>query len=113
MSSTNVAVSPSSPPTGAALAKAVETNPALVLINSKAKEGLFKHIQDEIANFKPDTSTAKGRDAIKSFAFKITKTKTAIDAAGKTLTEDARKTMLRTEPFQKYPALIAKMGIEK
>ena len=27
--------------------------------------------------------------------------------------EEARKTMLRTEPFQKYPALIAKMGIEK
>ena len=27
--------------------------------------------------------------------------------------EDARKTMLRTEPFQKYPALIAKLGIPK
>ncbi len=27
--------------------------------------------------------------------------------------DEARKTMLRTEPFQKYPALIAKLGIEK
>ncbi len=27
--------------------------------------------------------------------------------------EEARKTMLRTEPFQKYPMLVAKLGIEK
>lgn len=83
----------SSLPTGSALATIVESNPSIVLINPKAKEGLFNHIKDEISNFTPDVSTARGRDAIKSFAFKITKTKTAIDAAGKLLTEDARKTI--------------------
>jgi hypothetical protein len=26
--------------------------------------------------------------------------------------EEARKSLLRTEPFQKYPALVAKLGLD-
>lgn len=69
---------------------AVAQTPAIVLTDNQKRDELFAHIQREIDAFEPDLSTAKGRDAIKSFAFKITRTKTAIDDAGKKLNEDAR-----------------------
>lgn len=69
---------------------AVAQNPALVLVDTGKRDDLFAHIRSEIEAFIPDVTTAKGRDAIKSFAYKITRTKTAIDDAGKKLNEDAR-----------------------
>lgn len=72
------------------IAVIVAQTPALVLVDSAKRGDLFAHIKREISAFEPDVSTAKGRDAIKSFAFKITRTKTAIDDAGKKLNEDAR-----------------------
>lgn len=72
------------------IAVIVAQTPALVLVDSAKRDDLFAHIKREISAFEPDVSTAKGRDAIKSFAFKITRTKTAIDDAGKKLNEDAR-----------------------
>ncbi|WP_375194682.1 hypothetical protein [Sphingobium sp.] len=69
---------------------AVAQNPAIVLVDQGKRADLFAHIQQEIDAFTPDLSTARGRDAIKSFAFKITRTKTAIDDAGKKLNEEAR-----------------------
>jgi hypothetical protein len=68
----------------------VAQTPAVVLVDEVKREQLYEHIQREIDAFEPDVSTAKGRDAIKSLAFKVTRTKTAIDAAGKELNEDAR-----------------------
>lgn len=73
------------------IAVIVESNPAVVLLDAKSKDDLFNHIRSEIAAFEPDTSTAKGRAAIKSFAFKIVQTKTAVDDAGKKLTEEWRQ----------------------
>lgn len=78
------------PETGTSIAVIVESNPSIVLLNVKSKDDLFNHIRSEISAFKPDLTTAKGRDAIKSFAFKITRTKTAVDDAGKKLTEEWR-----------------------
>lgn len=72
------------------IAVIVAQTPAVVLTDDQQRDKLFAHIQREIDAFTPDLSTAKGRDAIKSFAFKITRTKTAIDDAGKKLNEDAR-----------------------
>ncbi|KFL47652.1 hypothetical protein IL54_3079 [Sphingobium sp. ba1] len=72
------------------IAVIVAQTPALVLVDSAKRDDLFAHIKREISAFEPDVSTAKGRDAIKSFAFKITRTKTAIDDAGKKLNEEAR-----------------------
>lgn len=69
---------------------AVAQNPALVLIDAGKRDDLYAHIQREIDEFVPDISTNKGREAIKSFAYKITRTKTAIDDAGKNLNEEAR-----------------------
>lgn len=72
------------------IALVVEQRPEIVLIDDGKREQLYEHIQREVDAFEPDLSTAKGRDAIKSLAFKITRTKTAIDAAGKKLNEEAR-----------------------
>jgi len=72
------------------IALAVADNPALVLADPVKRDDLLSHIKSEIAAFEPDLSTVKGRDAIKSFAYKITRTKTAIDDAGKKLNEEAR-----------------------
>jgi len=76
--------------TGTDIATIVAQTPVVVLLDVQKRDDLFTHIRREIEAFKPDTSTAKGRDAIKSLAYKITRTKTAIDAAGKELNEEAR-----------------------
>ncbi len=72
------------------IATIVAQTPAVVLVDSQKREQLYDHIQREVDAFEPDVSTTKGRDAIKSLAYKITRTKTAIDAAGKELNEEAR-----------------------
>lgn len=48
-------------------------------------EAIIKKVEDEVAAFKGDISTAAGRDAIASFAYKIARSKTAIDDMGKEL----------------------------
>lgn len=68
----------------------VTANPVTVLIDAKTYSDFYARMKAEIADFVPDVSTVKGRGEIASLAFKVTKTKTAIDAAGKKLNEDAR-----------------------
>lgn len=72
------------------IAVIVADNPAIVLADRAKRDDLFAHIKREIAAFEPDLSTATGRKEIKSLAYKITRTKTAIDDAGKKLNEQAR-----------------------
>lgn len=87
-----LAIGANDPPEDAKLSIAdlVAQSPAIVLTDEAKRAELFAHIEGEIAAFEPDLETAKGRAAIKSFAFDITKTKTAIDGAGKKMNEDAR-----------------------
>lgn len=51
---------------------------------------LIARIEAEVRAHVPDTSTAKGREAIKSLAYKVARSKTALDDAGKALNEEAR-----------------------
>lgn len=51
---------------------------------------LIARIEAEVRAHVPDTSTAKGREAIKSLAYKVARSKTALDEAGKALNEEAR-----------------------
>lgn len=74
-----------------AIALIVEQTPVVVLTDETKRNEFYAHIQAEIDAFEPDISTDKGRKAIKSLAFKITRTKTAIDAAGKELNDEARQ----------------------
>ena len=72
------------------IAVVVGQTPVVVLTDSKQREAFYAHIEREVEAFEADTSTEKGRKAIKSMAYKITRTKTAIDDAGKQLNEEAR-----------------------
>lgn len=69
----------------------VAATPAIVFADPRKADELFAHIQREIATFVPDLSTVTGRKAIASLAYKVAQTKTAIDAAGAELIEDATK----------------------
>jgi len=51
-------------------------------------DALLKEISIQAKSIVLDATTEKGRKEIASWAFKIAKTKTAIDSAGKSLTED-------------------------
>lgn len=73
------------------IAKIVAANPVAVLVDPKMYDALHRHIKAEADAFIPDLSTAMGRGKIASLAYKVTRTKTAIDNAGKKLNEDARK----------------------
>jgi hypothetical protein len=59
-----------------------------------AKNGLDPYMQmvrDEIDDFKPDLTTAKGRKEIASMANKVAKAKTALDKMGKDLVAELKK----------------------
>lgn len=73
------------------IVKAVEANPVLVLVDEAKFDELYAEMMREVNAFVPDLGTLSGRKEIASLAFKVTRTKTAIDAAGKKLNEDARK----------------------
>lgn len=72
------------------IAAIVAANPVSVLIDEKVYSQFYQHIKAETEAFKPDLSTVASRKEISSLAYKVTRTKTAIDAAGKKLNEDAR-----------------------
>lgn len=72
------------------IATTVAENPVAVLIDAKTYSEFYAHIKAETEAFTPDLSCDKGRKAISALAYKVTRTKTAIDAAGKKLNEDAR-----------------------
>lgn len=72
------------------IATIVSDNPVAVLTDEKTYDAFILHVKSEINAFKPDLSTENSRKKIGSLAYKITRSKTAIDAAGKKLNEDAR-----------------------
>jgi len=68
----------------------VEANPAMVLLEPVKFDQFFDEVAREVRSHVPDLKTEKGRKAVASLAFKVTKTKTAIDDARKALTEEKR-----------------------
>lgn len=76
---------------GTNIATLVESTPALVFTDPAKADELFAHIEQEIAAFIPDVETVTGRKAIASLAYKVSRTKTAIDDAGAELIEEANK----------------------
>lgn len=53
-------------------------------------EALLSRIEREVRAVRTDISTQSGRDQVRSLAYKIARSKTALDAMGKGLTDDAR-----------------------
>ena len=74
-------------------ALALPDTPVLIKAYSDATqmEVILKRIETEALAVAPDLSTATSRKAIASLAFKVARSKTALDEIGKTITEDARK----------------------
>lgn len=52
---------------------------------------IIAEIKEKANNFVPDMTTKQGREEIASFAYKIAKTKTILDKAGKSLTDKWRE----------------------
>ena len=77
--------------TGTALA--LPDTPVLVAAFSDPEkmESILARIEQEVMSVVPDLSTAASRKAIASTAYKVARSKTALDEVGKTITEDARK----------------------
>nr|MDA3887260.1 hypothetical protein [Allgaiera sp.] len=70
-------------PTGTALTSLFRT--------PDAADPIIARIRAEVMSHAPDLTTDKGRKAIASLAYKVSTSKTALDNAGKTLTDDAKK----------------------
>jgi colicin import membrane protein len=84
----------------------VPANPAVILTDQGEREKLFDIVRRAIELAKPDTSTAKGRDAIKALAFKVTRTKTAIDEAGKELNAAKRAEINAVDAVRREARLV-------
>lgn len=68
----------------------VEATPILVLTDKEKFSDFYKAMKAECDALEIDLETEKGRKAIASMAYKVARTKTAIDDAGKKLNEEAR-----------------------
>lgn len=64
--------------------------PAIVLTDARRFDEFYERIAAEARGLNVDIGTKRGRDAIASMAYKVSRTKTALDDAGKKLTEEAR-----------------------
>lgn len=53
-------------------------------------QALLDRIEREVRSVRADISTASGRDQIRSLAYKVARSKTALDAMGKALTDEWR-----------------------
>lgn len=62
-----------------------------VYSKEKGLEPWLQQIRTEIDGFTPDISTRKGRDAIASMAYKVARSKTALDEVGKKLVADLKE----------------------
>jgi len=62
---------------------------------------IIAQIEVEVRSHAADTSTKKGRDAIKSLAYKVSRSKTALDEAGKALNEEARAQITAVDAARK------------
>ncbi|MFG6604665.1 MULTISPECIES: hypothetical protein [unclassified Sulfitobacter] len=77
--------------TGTALALPVGTDLTAIFAKPEQVDDMISRIEAEARSHAPDLSTAKGRKAIASLAHTVARSKTTLDAAGKSLTDDARK----------------------
>ena len=75
---------------GTALALPAPTDLAVLFRQENGLDPIVARIVEEVRSHAPDLTTAKGRDAIKSLAYRVSRSKTALDEAGKKLNEEAR-----------------------
>lgn len=79
----------------------VEQINALELFSEKNLDSLLARIREETATFVPDLSTATSRKEIASLAYKVARSKTTIDDAGKALVADWKKKSAEVDAARK------------
>ena len=86
---------PAPEPQEQSTALALPDTPALMAAyrEPQSMEAILARIENEALAVAPDLSTAAGRKDIASLAFKVARSKTALDKVGADLIEDARKTV--------------------
>lgn len=99
-------------PAGTDLAVPEEKVLALIFADQAQADALFERVKAAAMSEAPDLSTAAGRKRIASLAYKVAQTKSAVDAAGKQLGDEARKQIAaidatRRELREKFDALKA------
>jgi hypothetical protein len=70
---------------------AIVESPKDILLNEDVRAAAILKLEELVANFSKDVSTEGARQEIKTMAYRIARSKTAIDEAGKKETEEARK----------------------
>lgn len=68
-----------------------------VLTDAEQFDAFYQKVRAEVSSHVPDLTTDRGRKAIATLAFKVTKTKTAIDEARKLLTEEWRTNVKKAD----------------
>ena len=80
----------------------IEQPKALELFEKGGIRDVIGNIRKEVLSIVTDPTTDKGRKEIASLAYKVARTKSALDEAGKQLTEDARKTVDRVNEERRF-----------
>lgn len=73
------------------IATLAPTDLVAILTTPEKFDDLIGRIKKEVEEFVPDLTTATGRKAVASLAYKVARTKTALDDAGKELNAEKRK----------------------
>ena len=82
---------------------AVPTENALQIFTQEgAIEPYLAMVRKHIDAFVPDMSTADGRKDIKAFAYKVTRSKTALDAAGKKIVDELKALPKKVDETRKH-----------
>ncbi|WP_438381504.1 hypothetical protein ABHV46_10960 [Asaia sp. BMEF1] len=76
-----------------ALATIETLNPIAVFQTQGGVEDILSKLERDVRSIPTDPTTDKGRKEIKSLAYKVARSKTALDDMGKAVAEDARKTV--------------------
>lgn len=79
----------------------IEANPVVAFTNPEKFDAFYEKVAAEVRGHVPDLTTDKGRKAIASLAYKVARSKTALDEAGKALTEDKRAEIKKVDEARK------------
>ena len=83
--------------TGTALTLPAPTDLANLFRTDGGIDPIIARIEAEVRAHVPDVTTKKGRDAIASLAYRVSRSKTALDDAGKALTEDQKRQIAQVD----------------
>lgn len=74
----------------------------VVFTGANSIDPYLAHIRAEIDAFVPDLTTKKGRDAIASMAYKVSQSKSALEAVGKALADEAKEIPKKIDATRKH-----------